>query len=319
MASLSDRLTQNNRKPAGTPARSSGVRAVVFLVLALFAAAGAGLLFRNYLERSSLGRAMPTEKVVVAALDIPLATTLRAEQLTTIDWPKASLPQGTASDPAKLVGRVVLAGLVKGEPLLEAKLASEKAGQGLAAVLPEEMRAVAVRVDDVVGVAGFIHPGDAVDVIVTMKASESSNVPPTSKVILQNVRVLAVGKELDHKNKKQKAVPVTVATLMVSSPDSEKLALASTKGKILLALRNRIDASEVETPGIIPAVLLDGAPSEPAEEKPQEPGKPRPRRVVARKPAVKPPVKPQPGEHQVEILRGDRFETRQFSTPEPKP
>ncbi|HCF58972.1 MAG TPA: Flp pilus assembly protein CpaB [Myxococcales bacterium] len=316
MSNLSDRLTQNSRKPAGTQARSSGVRAGVFLGLALLAALGAGLLFRNYLERSPLGRAMPTEKVVVAAMDLPLATTLRAEQLTTIDWPKASLPQGTAGDPAGLVGKVLLAGVVKGEPVLAAKLASEKAGQGLAAVLPEEMRAVAVRVDDVVGVAGFIHPGDAVDVIVTMKASESSHVPPTAKVILQNVRVLAVGKELDHKSKKQKAVPVTVATLMVSSPDSEKLALASTKGKILLALRNRVDATEVETPGIIPAVLLEGGASEPAEEKPQDPAKSRPRRAVARKPAA---VKPQTGEHQVEILRGDRFETRQFSSPEPKP
>jgi pilus assembly protein CpaB len=321
MGSLTERLNQNSRRPASPQARASGARAALFLVLAVLAALGAGLLFRAY-ERSSTGARVPTEKVVVAAVDIPLATTLKAELLATVDWPKASLPAGSSSDPRALEGKVVLAEMLKGEPVLTARLASDKAGQGLAAVLPEEMRAVSVRVDDVVGVAGFVHPGDSVDVIVTMKALETSNVPPTSKVILQNVRVLAVGKDLDHSGDKKKPVPVTVATLMVSSPDSEKLALASTKGQILLALRSRVDVAEVETQGIVPAALLDGAGSEPPPAKSEPDRKPaeqKPRPVIARKRPAAQPVQPTAApEHQVEILRGDRFETRQFKAQEGK-
>ena len=195
----------------------AGVRAGLFLVVAVVAALVAALLFTQYVERRTAEVRVPTAKVVVAALDLPLATTLRPESLAVVDWPLSSRPEGTTADPASVTGRVALAPMFKGEPILAGKLASGEIGSGLSAILPAGMRAAAVRVDDVVGVAGFIHPGDRVDVIVTMKPTEGS-VPPVSKVILQGVRVLAVGKELATKGKSlDRSIPATVATLMVTS------------------------------------------------------------------------------------------------------
>jgi pilus assembly protein CpaB len=194
-------------------------------------------------------------------VDLPLAAELRKASLTAVDWPLASLPEGAASDPGALVGRVVVTPILKGEAILSAKLASRESGSGLAAILPIGMRAAAVRVDDVVGVAGFLHPGDRVDVIVTMKPAEGPGVPPVSKIVLQDVRVLAVGKEIAAKGKElQRSIPATVATLMVTSEQSEKLALAAAKGQLLLTLRSST-TEPVTTAGVTPPVLLSGTAS----------------------------------------------------------
>jgi pilus assembly protein CpaB len=163
-------------------------------------------------------------------------------------------------------------------------------------------------------VAGFIHPGDNVDVIVTMKPREDGNSLPASKVILQNIRVLAVGQELQRKEGTlEKAQLATVATLMVDSAESEKLALAATKGKILLTLRGGTDAELVGTRGIMPPELL--AVAQKPESLPPAPPAPPPRRhaPAAPKPRVQ-EVPPQPVERKVvEILRGDMFESRDFA------
>jgi pilus assembly protein CpaB len=169
-----------------------------------------------------------------------------------------------------------------------------------------------VRVDDVVGVAGFVNPGDHVDVIVTMKAVEG-NSPPVSKIILQSIRVLAVGKDVNQSGRgDSKPVTATVATLMVDSEQSEKLALAATKGQILLALRSRVDLADVETLGVVPPELLGGT----------ERGQvvavkaPAPAPTAARRPVVRRSIAPQPmpaAERQtVEVIRGDMFEKRDF-------
>jgi pilus assembly protein CpaB len=297
--------------------RRAGVRAAVFLGLAVVAAGATAIFFTRYLEARTAAVRVPTVKVVVAATDIPMATPLREEVLRVVDWPAASRPERAPSEPRQVAGRVALTTLLKGEPILEPKLASTTAGSGLAALLPDGMRAVAVRVDDVVGVAGFIHPGDQVDVIVTMKPSDTSGVPPVSKIILQRIRVLAVGKDLaDTGSGREKAVAATVATLMVDSEESEKLALAATKGSILLALRNRVDVEEVATPGMVPPTLLAGAPS---GEKPRPPPPPaarpalRPSHRTAVAEAKPPAPAPAPADRNVvEILRGDLFEKRDF-------
>jgi len=173
------------------------------------------------------------------------------------------------------------------------------------------MRAAAVRVDDVVGVAGFIHPEDRVDVLVTLRPQGGE---PEAKVILQNVKVLAVGKQLDVEDKsknKAKAVPVTVATLLVTPEQSERLALAATQGKLLLTLRSWTDEDEVETQGVVARDLLDGrAQSAPVAEAPKSSRgsssrSRRPERVAK----VEPPAEKK---EVVEILRGDRFEERKF-------
>jgi pilus assembly protein CpaB len=302
------------RRAAERGGRRSGLRAAIFLVVAALAAVGTAVVLTRYLEARTAAARIPTVKVVVAAMDIPLATALRAEALKVVEWPAASRPESAFSDPASLVGRVATTSLMKGEAILEPKLASTKAGSGLAALLPEGMRAVAVRVDDVVGVAGFVHPGDHVDVIVTMRASEGTSQPHVSKIVLQGIRVLAVGKDVSHSGRNEKATPATVATLMVTSDESEKLALAATKGQILLSLRSRIDVAEVDTRGVTPTVLL-GSGRAPAPQ-PAATSAPVARRAPARAPArAARPAAPPPTPHErqtVEVIRGDLFEKRDF-------
>jgi pilus assembly protein CpaB len=172
------------------------------------------------------------------------------------------------------------------------------------------MRAAAVRVDDVVGVAGFIHPEDRVDVLVTIRPD---NAEPTAKVILQNVKVLAVGVQVDVEAKNRgKAIPVTVATLLVSPEQSEKLALASVQGKVLLTLRSWADQGQVATSGVAPSALLaEGARRPPPPEPPKRPAehhRPHHEEKLAQAPA--------PASANVEILRGDRFEERKFESKE---
>lgn len=299
--------------------RRAGVRAGLFLVVAVVAALIAALLFTRYVERRTAEVRVPTAKVVVAALDLPLATTLRPESLAVVDWPLSSRPEGTTADPASVTGRVALAPMFKGEPILAGKLASGEIGSGLSAILPAGMRAAAVRVDDVVGVAGFIHPGDRVDVIVTMKPTEGS-VPPMSKVILQGVRVLAVGKELATKGKSlDRSIPATVATLMVTAEDSERLALAAAKGQILLTLRSSVDLEPVATSGMTPPVLLlaksldppaPTAPAPPPTRRAAPVARARPAQLEVRPAGLAAPAPPQ--RDAVEILRGDLFEKRDF-------
>ncbi|ABS28147.1 Flp pilus assembly protein CpaB [Anaeromyxobacter sp. Fw109-5] len=309
-----DRGSSNLRRAAEKGSRRTGLRAALFLGIAAIAAIATALLFTRYLEAKASAAKVPTTKVVVASVDIPSATMLRTESLSVIDWPSASTPQGTFADPATLVERVVTSAVSKGEPILESRLAAPGTAAGLAAVLPAGMRAVAVRVNDVVGVAGFLHPGDAVDVIVTMSPSGGGGQAPMSKIILQNVRVLAVGKEVERADRAfDKAIPATVATLMVDSEQSEKLALAATKGQILLSLRSGADEEMLATPGITPPVLLASGrePEQPAPKPSSTPAQKSARRLRARPEVVE--AKPAVANKQtVEILRGDVFERRDF-------
>jgi pilus assembly protein CpaB len=237
---------------------------------------------------------VPTEKVVVAEVELPVGAEIRVENLRAVDWPVASRPEGCFRDPAELEGKVVSSRVYRLEPILAAKLAGN-AGAGLSAMLAPGMRAVAVRVDDVVGVAGFVHPGDSVDVIATIR-SEGTSAITASKVILQNIKVLAVGKELDTKAKApDKVVPATVATLQVDPAQSERLALAASQGKLLLTLRSASDTEVVATSGTSAATLL---------ALPPPPALPRPRAVA--------PAPPPKREEVVEILRGPMFERRDF-------
>ncbi len=283
------------------------LKALIYLAAAVTAALGTAVLLTRYMDTRIAAVRVPTEKVVVAATDMSIATTLRPELLTVVDWPLASRPDGTVKEPQELDGKVVNTSIAKGEPVLLSKIASGDGKSALSTVLTAGMRAVSVRVDDVVGVAGFIHPGDHVDVIVTM-SPQMSSAPPSSKIILQNIKVLAVGKELENRTRDpQKPVPATVATLMVDSEESEKLALAASKGQILLALRSGIDGEVVATSGIAPAALLSGSRSRPEPEKVERVRSKARRAVVAKTPAS-PPRETK----MVEILRGDMFEKRDF-------
>jgi pilus assembly protein CpaB len=148
--------------------------------------------------------------------------------------------------------------------VLNAKLASKEAGAGLPPVIPDGMRAVSVRVNEVIGVAGYVLPGTRVDVVATASPNGSPH-DATSKVVLSNVQVLTAGTRMEQDQEKGKPMAVTVVTLLVYPEQSERLALASTEGKIQLALRNPLDTSAPETPGIKTAGLLGSVKAAPAK------------------------------------------------------
>jgi pilus assembly protein CpaB len=293
--------------------------------VALIASGATALLLKWYIERNTQPVAAPKTRVVVAAVDLPIATTLRPEHLRLSDWPADAEPIGVLRDTKELVGRVVISKVIQGEPILAGKLASKDAGRGLAALIPEGMRGEAVRVDEVVGVAGFIHPDDRVDVIATLSTRGSTET--ISKVILQNVKVLAVGKELDASDfARNKALAVTVVTLLVTPAESEKLALTANTARLTLTLRSWTDDNAVETPGADPPTLLRGAeamrrppPVVPVQvaEVPTKRGKRNRNSASSELPPSGPSVAATPQKEVVEILRGDRLEERKFDKEKP--
>jgi len=270
----------------------------VFLVLLLALTAGGALAFGtyNYVSSSSQGStasAIASKPVVVAASDLPLGSELTADDIKVIDWPASAVPAEAISDPKEVVGRGLVMPVVQYEPILPLKLASKEAGAGLPPVIPPGLRALSVRVNEVIGVAGYVVPGTRVDVLTTINPGQQQTTM-TSKVILTDVQVLAAGTKLDNTADKDKPVPVSVVTLLVNPDEAERLTLAASEGKIQLALRNPLDRSAPATRGVRPAVLLG---SEPATRVVPSP---RAAATVARALPVEVP------QATVEIIRGDK-------------
>jgi pilus assembly protein CpaB len=230
----------------------------IFAVLALAVLAGGGLAYGTYNAintQSVKSVAAPTEPVVVAAANLPLGTELKKDDLAVVNFPQGQAPEGVFARKEDIIGRGLIVSTVKNEPILAAKLASKEAGAGLPPVITSGMRAVSVRVNEVIGVAGYVLPGSRVDVLATANpTSQPQDV--TSKVILSNVQVLTAGTRMEQDQEKGKPMQVTVVTLLVYPEQSERLALASTEGKIQLALRNPLDQGSPVTPGMKQAVLL---------------------------------------------------------------
>lgn len=230
----------------------------IFAVLAIAILAGGGLAYGtfNAINAQAVKTvAAPTDPVVVAAGNLPLGAELKKEDLNVINFPKGQTPEGAFARKEDIVGRGLIVSAVKNEPILAAKLASKEAGSGLPPVITQGMRAVSVRVNEVIGVAGYVLPGSRVDVVATASPTSRPE-DATSKVILSNVQVLTAGTRLEQDAEKGKPMQVTVVTLLVYPEQSERLALASTEGKIQLALRNPLDQGAPETPGMKQAVLL---------------------------------------------------------------
>jgi pilus assembly protein CpaB len=267
----------------------------IFLVLVIALVAGGGLAMGtyNYLQNVPVKTVtVPTRPVVVAASDLTLGSELGADDVVTVDWPMNAVPEGAFSETQELVGRGLIVSVVRHEPILPSKLASKEAGAGLPPIIPPGKRALSVRVNEVIGVAGYVLPGTRVDVVAT--ASPTSRAEDmTSKVVLQNVEVLAAGTRLEHDTSDGKPMQVTVVTLLVTPDQAERLTLASTEGKIQLALRNPLDLALPETPGVKPGILL---------------GLSQPRPVPGRRVAPPTPGVPQapPPPPTVEIIRGDK-------------
>jgi pilus assembly protein CpaB len=244
-----------------------------------------------------------TTKVAVASMDLPWGTKLTADSIALVVYPSGSLPKAHFTSVDSLAGRIALSNLNQNEVITENKLAplSVTTG-GVSAVTDKEKRAMAVKVDEVVGVAGFIKPGDRVDVLVTI-ARSSNQTDLVTKTVLGNILVLAAGAtiELDEGDEKTKPKTVTVITLEVAPEEAEKLALASTKGKIRLALRNPLNTDPVVTKGITVAGMLDMK------------KKKKPRRTYkAAKSKKKPSKPPQPPTVKVEVIKGGTVTQKQF-------
>jgi len=224
------------------------VSVIIAGALAVVIAAFASYSLYNYLkgQEKKISEAVASEKIVVAAEQIPIGTPIILSQLKMSDWPKANMPQGTFISNQPVVGRIALQTFIPGDPITESKLIPK---EGPASVLtykiPEGHRAMTVGVDQVSGVAGFINPGNMVDIVLTITPAGATQ--SISKIVLQNVPVLATGQAIE--NREGKAVVVPTVTMDVTPEDAEKLAVASTQGRLQLVLRRFEDKSVVKTAG----------------------------------------------------------------------
>jgi pilus assembly protein CpaB len=270
-------------------------RVFIVLVLALTAGGGFALATYNYVQKIP-GRtvSIPTRPVVVAAADLDIGAELSRDDIRVIEWPATAVPSTAISDPNEVIGRGLVLPVIQNEPILPMKLASKEAGAGLPPAIPPGLRAVSVRVNEVIGVAGYVLPGTRVDVVATVSPTDQK-VDMTSKVILTNVQVLAAGTKIERDTDRNKPMPVSVVTLLVDPDEAERLTLASNEGKIQLALRNPLDKGTASTHGVRPAALLGMAAATPRAVKAK----------TAAPVAAAAPVPPTPLVT-VEMIRGDK-------------
>lgn len=250
---------------------------LLFMLLALLLAVlAAWSAHRWIVNRATQAAAtqVATHPILVAGADLSAGQRLEAQHLVISRWPAGTLPAAHLSRPEQALGRVLKGAVVKGEVILAAKLLPEGLSGGLSAVVPEGYRAMTVHVDEVIGVGGFLQPGDRVDVLVTFAKGPFSNDPAT-RVLLQDVPVLTVGEKAQEepegsKMKRQKA---TVVALQVKPEQGERLALAAYEGKVILALRNQGDRQDqtgagVRLTSLLPAAAVAPPPPPPKQEAP---------------------------------------------------
>ena len=229
-------------------------RSLIMLIIAALAGLAAVVLAARWIQQQTQASA---GKVAVAVMDVQLGERLRPEMIMLVDWPAGSVPPGTHHDPALLDGRVVRSSLTRGEPILEAKLAPKGARGGLSAVVAEGKRAITVRVNDVVGVAGFALPGTFVDIMVSTQeegARSNNKDNAISKIVLEQILVLAIAQEASRDETRPRVV--SAVTLEVTPEQAEILDLARSVGTLSLVLRNQIDRESIQTPGATKTTLL---------------------------------------------------------------
>ena len=255
-------------------------RALWMMALAVIFGLGAVLMASRWLLRQT-----PTSanRIVVAAADVSLGQRLTPEMMKSIDWPADNLPHGALFDPARLVGRVLKTSVLRDEPLSEAKLAPAGTVGGLSALITEGKRAITVRVNDVVGVAGFALPGNFVDIIVNTQAVGAAQESAISKIVLERILVLAVAQEVGRDETKPRVV--NAVTLEVTPTQAENLDLARSVGTLSLVLRNQIDPLPGVTDGATKSSLL-GQAVKPVEATPAPAAVPEPAPVAKPRPQV---------------------------------
>lgn len=278
-------------------------------ILAVAVAGIASLALYNYLkgQEDIVKGAVATQSIVVAAEEIPVGSSIIPQQVKMLNWPKAALPAGqTFSSPEQVTGRTAIDRYTAGEPIVEAKLIPKDGQSGILTYkIPEGHRAMTVAVDQVAGVAGFISPGNKVDVVLTT-TTPGTNQVPVSKIVLQNVPVLATGQIISQEKKDEKPVVVPTVTMDVTPEDAEKLAIASTQGRLQLVLRRVGDKEVAKTTGSTVRKVMTGA----SEEAPKVITKTR---TIVKTQVVEKEKKPEKTQVTVEILRGSQKTEKSFT------
>ena len=279
--------------------RSRRTTLVVGIAVILAAIASLGM-YRVVARMPARTAEVKTVDVVVAQHPLTLGTRLTADHVKVVKWPAESPVAGTFTKVEEVVDRGLIAPVEPNEPLTQTKLAALEAGAGLPPSIPPGMRAVSVKVNEVVGVAGFVVPGTRVDVMVTLASRKQQSEDSITRVVVSNAQVLTAGTKYDQEKAKEGTpIPSTVVTLLVTPEDGERIALAASDGQIMLALRNPLDTAPTTTNGVRTAGLLGQPAATPA------PAKPRVARASApAKPVQAEPAPAQPAKYTVEAIRG---------------
>ena len=262
-------------------------RGMTFLGFALVMGMAAAWFTQRLVAESSQEAIQATTPVVVLRTDVQAATALTREHIQVSDWPSDHVPRGALRSADQAVGRVVRRPLGAGEPVLEMALFETGSSGGLPAMITSGHRAVTVKVDNVIGVAGFVTPGAKVDVLATIRRVDHERALPYSRVILQNIQVLAVDQKLEEAKTGEPKV-VSVVTLEVEPVQAEHLIYAAHEGRLQLAMRSPDDQEVVPTRSIGVVDVL---------------GEPQAPKATSARPAVS---------HSVQIINGTQLETRKF-------
>jgi pilus assembly protein CpaB len=280
-----------------------GLRTVLVLVIALVAALGASYMAFVSMQRMAAASAGASTPVVVAAREIPLGTLITADHVRVVQWPVSSPVRGALTRLDEAVNRGAVMPLALNEPLTEAKVAALGVGAGLPPTITPGMRAISIKVNEVVGVAGFVVPGSRVDVLVTIEPpdQQSGRRESITRIVTSNVQVLTAGTRIDQDTALAEGKPIaaSVVTLLVSPEDAERLALAQNEGRITLTLRNPLDIEAASTSGARMANLLGVQ----TDNTPAPAAAPRPR-VATRVVPPPPAPEPAPKAYTVEAIRG---------------
>lgn len=283
--------------------------AVVVGIAILFAGLASFGVYRFLSEKGMMAEKarLQTVGIVVAMVDIPLGTTINTNQVAISTWPKDLYPKNAFGDVKSVEGRVVRREFLRGEPVVESKLVpADKGGAGILSLkIPPGMRAFSVKVNEVVGVGGFVVPDSRVDVVVTTALSSRRQQDQFSKIVLEDVLVLAAGQSIEGKG--DKPVTVNTVTLAVTPEDAEKLALASNDGKIQLVMRGFADSEQVTTSGIDKGKLLASLRNAPPATSGRSTG---PRRAYRK---ATPPSPPAAKRYIVEVLKGTKRSEASFT------
>ena len=239
-------------------------RGTIFLAAAVVAGLVATFGIHRYVSVKTRVVKAPTRQVFIATADISPGTAITGQAVKPVTWPQEVIPPNSASSMRELENRVVKVPIPQGNPILFSMLAPEGTAAGLSGILEDGKRALTIKVDEVAGVAGFLHPGDHVDVLVDM-AMHGENKEHFSKTILHDISILTTGQIWEQKGD-NKPMVVNTVTLELSPEEGEVLNLASNQGKVRLALRNRNNKTIAQTSGVTTSVLINGAAAKKAEK-----------------------------------------------------